>query len=210
MTNIALFFVTTFIYFVVWYVFSILSGKPYPGDKKLLKIAALIALLCVPFNICGDVFTVLGNAEGRNVYSVFSLYQKAEIDAFAAVGVYQEAKQNAMTVTGLAFQKAGCDALMLIGVPLYQRAGGDANNLIGLSVYQRADGTASTFFGITGYQKAGKAAGMVAGLTGYQRAGIEAGVLLGVALYQKVGKKMLTAERAFGTLSFLKAPTPQQ
>lgn len=79
MNNIELFVATTAVYFIIWKLSQIFSLDPdVISLQRIFRELAIIALLCLPLNINGNVFTVLGNAESpKNAYSVFSLYQKA-------------------------------------------------------------------------------------------------------------------------------------
>jgi len=195
MTNLALFLLTTVYYSCLYILWCTVCKKPIGGLKKCAKKLALVALLCAPFNIGGNVFTVIGNAEGKSVYSVFSLYQKAEVTAFAVVGWYQESKLNAFAVTGITFQKAGGDAITGIGLALYQKTGYDAVTFVGISVYQKADGDysiAMTGAGLVLYQKPSYNAITGLGLVLYQKPGHNAITGIGLVLYQKPGHNAVT------------------
>ena len=138
MTNLYLFLLSTAVYFLGFWFF-------HSREKDLkynIKAAAVIALLSLPVNVNGYVFTVIGNAEGKYVYSLASFYQKAEQDAVTLVGIsgYQKAEMSAWTI---------------VGVSGYQQAGKNAGIMIGISGYQRAEMSAWTIVGVSGYQQAG-------------------------------------------------------
>lgn len=133
-------------YLIVWY----LIAKRAPGKnffRSFLKSVAVIALLCLPFNINGVIITPLGSGQGNAVVSFFSLYQQAEGTAFSFLGgIYQRAGRNAITFVGLAgYQRAGEDAITFIGLAGYQRAGNSAAIVIGLAVYQQVPGKSRWF-----------------------------------------------------------------
>jgi len=167
MTNLMLFALTTLTYFAIW-----CRLEKSRGLAGYAKKACLTALLCIPFNINGNIWTVLGNAESeKSIYSLCSLYQKA--------------KNEAVTLIGLAgYQSAGQDAVTIFGFSGYQSAGQDARTDIGLA----------------GYQSAGRDAIIIAGLSGYQSAGNYARNLFGLAIYQKAGENSRSLG-AFGSLS---------
>ena len=168
MTNLVLFFVTTVVYYVFgWFVFSLYDLYPH---KKALALCALLAL---PVNINGHVFTIVGNAQGeKGVYSLMSFYQQADQgDTLAlAFAGYQQAGEDALVGFGLSvYQQAKRDAEIILGLSGYQRAGKDAIVGFGLSVYQQAKEKTEVFFGLSGYQQADKTAITSAGLTLCQR-----------------------------------------
>jgi len=199
MENIWLFLLSVWVYSAVW---GLIQTPPLPL-KKLLKAVALIALLCLPLNIDGHVFTVIGNAKGeKGVYSLCSFYQESKGNVFTIVGVggYQKAGRDAATLIGLAgYQKAGRNAELGIGLAGYQKAGGDAATFMGLSGYQKAGKDAVFGIGLAGYQEAGEDAATLIGLTGYQKADNSA-VAISIACYQNVAGKT----RAFAAFSKLK------
>ncbi|OGD25618.1 hypothetical protein A2819_02605 [Candidatus Azambacteria bacterium RIFCSPHIGHO2_01_FULL_40_24] len=136
MENILLFAFTVAIYSFVWFFFT----DPI-GWKKQVKRMALVALLALPFNIDGNVFTIAGNATAeKSVYSVLSLYQRAEQNAVTLFGLagYQKAGQDVETGIGLAgYQQAGRNATTFVGLAGYQQAGRDAQAIIAIALYQR-------------------------------------------------------------------------
>ena len=178
MENILLFAITVGIYSFIWFLFT----DPV-GWKKQVRRMALVALLVLPINIGGDVFTFAGNAIAeKSIYSIFSLYQKAEQNATTIISLaYQKTGQNAVTFAGLAYQQAGQDAVTIVGLT-YQKAGRDAVTAAGLT-----------------YQKAGRDAVTIVGLAGYQKAERETKVPIAIAIYQRVGEKT----RTFGAFSAL-------
>jgi hypothetical protein len=156
MENLGLFLLTASVYLGVW----CLLNRP-ERLSGYFKRAAVIALLCAPINVNGNVFTVLGNAA-------------AEKNNVSLCSVYQQAGHNAFTVVGpLNYQVAGKSAWTTIGIALYQSAGQGVVTGVGLS----------------GYQSAGQNAVTIAGVAGYQSAGESAVTHGGVAFYQKAGKK---------------------
>ena len=198
MENLLIFFVTVGVYFGLWEFFYRKRLTP----KKTISALGIIAVLCAPFNINGNVWTVLGNASGKNVYSVFSVYQRADIDAITILGLCscQKAGRDALTGYGLiGYQKAGRDALTLFGVIGHQKAGEDAKIGVGLSGYQKATRDALIFLGLSGYQRTGGESLTVFGATGYQRAEKGTKVVAAIAFYQKVGTK----DRSFAVASSL-------
>lgn len=152
MVNIVLFIASVFAYFGIWYGIDM----PDSTTEHVVRVGILV-VLCMPFNIRGNVFTVIGNAVSeRNIFSLFSLYQKAGHVAF--------------TIFGLAgYQNAGDDALFGFGFAGYQKAGHDAFVAFGLAGYQRAVNDATVALGIAGYQKAGRNAKTPVGIAIYQR-----------------------------------------
>lgn len=188
MTNLWLFLGTVAAYFIALYLWEHWSGGKM-SYKECRKLLATLALLCLPVNIGGNVFTVIGNATSeKGVYAVCSLYQNAGTHAFSLVGLggYQKADKHAITALGIAgYQYAGKDAVQLIGIAGYQHAGHETAVVIGIAGYQRAEQVASTSFGLTGYQDGAE----------------EAITLAGLAIYQRAGDK----ERTFGAFTRLKA-----
>jgi hypothetical protein len=143
MKNVLLWIGTTVFYF------ALLCAVGGPMVSSHLGLTLLIvALLCAPFNINGNIFTILGNAESeKNIFSIFSLYQRADRGAYNILGLslYQRAGRDAYSSFGLSlYQRADEDAVNFLGLSIYQRAGRDAYS-IGLSLYQRADGDAYGF-----------------------------------------------------------------
>lgn len=173
MENIWLFVLTVVAYSLVWFIIVEHSWKPrYILLTHWVKRVAVVALLVLPLNINGNVFTIAGNATAeKNVYSILSFYQRAEQDA-----------------------------VILFGLAGYQKAGQDAETLIGLAGYQQAGRDAVTDVGLAGYQKAGRNAATLFGLAGYQSAGQKAMADITIALYQRVGEKT-RAFGAFSTLT---------
>ena len=152
MENILLFAITVGIYSFIWFLFT----DPV-GWKKQVRRMALVALLVLPINIGGDVFTFAGNAIAeKSIYSIFSLYQKAEQNATTIIGLaYQKTGQNAVTFAGLAYQQAGRDAVTAAGLT-YQKAGQDAVTIVGLAGYQKAERETKVPIAIAIYQRVGE------------------------------------------------------
>ena len=155
MENILLFAVTLTLYSLVMGCVIMTLNKF--SWARFIKGTALMALLALPFNIGGNVFTIAGNATAeKSVYSLFSLYQQAGQDAVTGIGLaYQQAKQDAVTIIGLAYQQAGQNAVTGIGLA-YQQAKQDAVTGIGLAVYQKAERKAYVPLAIALYQRVGE------------------------------------------------------
>lgn len=197
MTNIYLWGATTLIY---WFV---LQCWMYPKDRtestldylsdvilttEGLKSFGVVALLCLPLNINGNVFTFFGNVHNqgvKNVYSVWSLYQTAENDAFSMIGTaYQKAGRDATVIlVGSVYQEAGRDALVGIGLSGFQKAGHDANVAGGIVFRQTSANNSLVFMGVSLVQKAGECACSIIGVNLIQN-GKQAGVGLGLSVYQ--------------------------
>ncbi len=211
MKNIALFAVTVPGYFGLWWW---LGGAPEEVSGYAFQLG-ILALLCAPWNINGNIWTVLGNAESeKSIYSLCSLYQKAGKHAVTIIGVssQQHAERNAVMGIGISFlQNAGLHAVTFIGISLYQNAGQDAVTFVGLSLYQDAEQDAYTGIGLSLYQDAEQDAYMGIGISLYQNAVAKADVPCGVALYQAIeNEKGARVSRAFGVFSFLKFPEEPQ
>ena len=198
MANIWLFIASVSGYFGLWAL-----ANPTLEYKRHLRRFALLVLLCVPFEIGGNVFTVIGNAESdKNIYSVLSFYQKAKQSAYAVVTLLagQTAGKNAYAfVNLLGDQKAGRDAVVGIGLPVFQEAKKDAVVVFGVSGYQEAGGNTFLGLGLSGYQKAGERAEIDLGVSGYQKAETSAQSIVGVTIYQNVQDE----KRVFGAFTKL-------
>ncbi|OGM99226.1 MAG: hypothetical protein A2915_02850 [Candidatus Yanofskybacteria bacterium RIFCSPLOWO2_01_FULL_41_34] len=218
MQNIINFSLTTILHFIIWLIFS-MRGLHVKRKPKYAKEFAIVALLCLPLNINGNVFTVLGNASSsNNIYSIFSLYQKADQDAFSLLGgIYQEAGYDATTFLGFeVYQKAGHDNVLVIGLSGYQKA--ENKNLlgIGISVFQNSKKESGSIMGLIGYQKSndialalccfvgkqdsGQQSGLAMGLIGYQNSKKYSSTVFSMALYQRAGGK----DSAFAMWSSIK------
>ncbi len=214
MENLLLFVSTTVVYFTVW-----LALSHFKETKKLAKDLAIIALLCLPLNINGNVFTVIGNASSsKSVYSVFSLYQRADKDAGNLLGgLYQKAGHDAVVLFGFqGYQEAGNDSVLGFGLSGYQKAGNESGTLAGISGFQNAKKNTIVILGLAGYQKAGNIAsmlccfagkqngnngsGLAIGLVGYQNSEKNSTTGIGMAIYQRVQKE----DRAFAVWSTIK------
>ena len=115
-----------------------------PTTKDCAKLFAIVALLCVPIDINGHVFTVIGNAVGeKGVYSLTSFYQRTDGVAITVFGLggYQRGGEQAITVAG--FNSAQVsergDTVLAIGFAGYQRAGEKAHAVIALAIYQKVE-----------------------------------------------------------------------
>ncbi len=211
MENFSIFAVTVIFYFLVVVIF-----KGFPETlRSYVKNAVIIALLCLPININGNVYTLIGNAKGEeNVTSVFSVYQDAEKHAStliligyqhsgenARAGFFvgkQSAEKKAFSVFFAGSQHAKEKAGAFVGVFLTQKSDtDDALLLLGISAKQEAEGLSLTGIGIVGYQTASEQAGLVAGISGYQKAwGVFTG--MGVSGYQNGEHEASTGFGIFG------------
>ncbi len=183
MKNILLWIATTIAYFLL---LCAVGGSTVSGH--LVLTLTVVALLCAPFNINGNIFTVLGNAESeKNNFSLVSIYQKAGKSAFALTNLFQEAGKNAWIITGLCIsQKASQEANFGIGVITVQAAGTEARTCFALALIQTAEqGNAVELFGLTLLQCATKDAIILFGMAGVQIACKDAAVVLGMVIMQQ-------------------------
>lgn len=115
-------------------------GSPIPA-RKTFKALGLIALLAMPININGYVFTIAGNAVGeKGVFSLFSLYQKTPGTAFVVFPLFtwQEAGNDAGAFVGIVGnQKAGNMAVVGIGFAVNQNAQNEVGVILGIGFHQR-------------------------------------------------------------------------
>ena len=194
MENIGLFICSIVGYLVIWevwdmffknknfkeclnsvYLFGSVGLNSDLNVKRFFNKIFILAILCAPFNVDGSVYTIAGNATGKNVYSIFSVYQRADDDVYNFLG------------TG--YQKAGKKAMSIVGINFYQEViGGNeeedmVSTIIGIVGYQKANRT-GVGIGIVGYQNAHDPVVMF-GVGGYQVATNKALVLLGIAGYQR-------------------------
>ncbi|MDO8676751.1 MAG: hypothetical protein Q7K16_03865 [Candidatus Azambacteria bacterium] len=135
MENILIFAVTAAVYYFVWFFFT----DPV-GWKKQINRIALVAFLTLPLNIDGNVFTVIGNATSeKNVYSLSSVYQKAEKDTFTLISLLgtQRAGQDAITIIGFSRYQQSKKSVIGIGFVGYQRAEQEATTVLAVALYQR-------------------------------------------------------------------------
>lgn len=141
MENLMLFGITVTGYFMALCLYFGSKGIGFSW-KKFLTSLSLTALLCVPFNVGDNIFTVLGNAKGENVYALFSLYQNAKYEAFSLLNIG-------------GYQRGGRAAATGFGAVSYQYGGNQAVTIFGLSGYQRSTSAALTFLGVALLQKVG-------------------------------------------------------
>lgn len=202
----------------VWIFWGLYIAKIDPFRKKSLAGLGILVLLFMPFNVGGNVYTILGSARSENnIFSIFSVYQDAKKDVFAVVNVgYQNAgntalqglglayqsADNAVQVAGIAYQNTGNNAVQVLGLA-YQSASRDVGQIFGLA-YQSAGRDALQFFGLA-YQNAGRDADQVVGIT-IQFAGKSATNSLSVALWKQVGEQSM----AFALWSTIEAPKEQE
>jgi len=154
MGNTLLFIATVVIYSWVWF----MTTEPSQGvfRAKTIKCVALVALLALPVNINGNVFTIAGNVTAeKSVYSVFSLYQKAEYTAVTVFGLAGYQKAGGIVVTGLGlagYQEAGY-TLTVFGLAGYQRAWNRAEAGVAVVFYQRVGKKTRTFGALSALSK---------------------------------------------------------
>lgn len=223
MDNLWFFVLTVMVYSATWYYVSLYfydivgthNTNKYYGLKvpisTWLKRFAVVALLAMPINIDGNVFTVIGNAKAeKSIYSVASVYQNAGKNAVAFISapvIFQKAGGWAFTFLGITFQNAehdanmglgisirqtaGDDAMLIVGISLYQQAGRDAVAIGGISVYQMAKEGAVLAVGLSGYQNARDTL-MLGGISGYQKAIGNTISGMGISIYQNAGNIALT------------------
>lgn len=185
--NVVLFLATVVAYFIVWRYFGGSWGTLWGAAKRL----AILAVLSAPFNVGGDVWTVLGNAKSeKSVHSVFS--------------VYQDAKEDASALFHLGWQKAGGDAkVRLFGVSA-QDAWGSASINLGVALCQRSSGYTVLNGGIAVYQADGLIVSNRFGITLSQKGSAVADTY-GFAVYQKIlGKSRVFSFGKLGNLEYPK------
>jgi len=161
MENLWLYLGSVVVYFLVWLLIVFYN---FCYDRKVSpfvfakwrKTLGIIALLCIPFNFGGYVFTVMGNAVGEKaVYSIFSVYQNSPNGNTVAVfglPIIQKAENGAFVLVGIANQKSGNDAAVFAGIA-NQKSGNDAAVFAGISVMQVSKTRARTVLGIALYQR---------------------------------------------------------
>jgi len=193
MENLLLWFVSTATYFVVYLCYGHYNGTALLDSISLgknMKYLAVIALLALPVNNNGHVFTVFGNAVGeKGVYSIAPFYQKSDGDVVAVLAplTYQESSKG--------------NAFAIVGIPSYQSAKESTGLFVGIAPYQKsANGRPGVLFGIAGRQE-GRSVFVGFGLGGYQKATIEAQSFLSLVFFQRVGEKT----RSFAVFSTLSA-----
>ncbi|MDD5290182.1 MAG: hypothetical protein PHT40_03240 [Patescibacteria group bacterium] len=181
MNNFFWFLLSTIVFSGIWYLIK------KPKGKKLLKSVVIISLLSVPYNINNTIITPLGSGQGKNIFSLFSLYQRADKTSYSMLGgIYQRSNECSFAIFNLfGYQKADS---------------GDVGTVFGLPAYQEASNDAETFIGLVGYQKAGSNAKVDCGLIGYQSAGKSVKTDISLAIYQTIPGKT----RWFGIFSGLK------
>lgn len=207
MENLVLFVVTTITYTIAvasllaWNDMREIGGSFWEEMRRIfvdeykdvLRALGMFTLLCLPLNINGNVFTVLGNVHStgvKNAYSVFSLYQNAEYNAYSLFGaLYQKAdKGDAVTIVGLfPNQIAGNNAAVVIGVTPFQRADKNAGTGLGVSLYQKAGNNARVILGINGWQY-GRSSYVDGGISVYQKSKEKSSLFLGLTVVQNSEK----------------------
>lgn len=193
MENISLFVTSIIIYFLVTEIYEptsfFLFFDVFDVSRGLKKLG-IIALLCLPINIDGNVFTVAGNAVAeKNIFSVFSFFQEAKNGSAVSIlgiGNVQIVEKNALTFLGFPFYQRANRAFVAFGGAIFQVSKEMSTVNLGIAVYQRSEKTTGIDMGIAGYQNAGKKAESLFALT----------------LYQKVQNK----NRSFAVFSSLTAP----
>lgn len=214
MTNIVLFVLTTIFYRLVWFLCN-WSDKYYDDDwnpfkRRGFKRLAITALLCLPLNINGNVFTVLGNVHStdgvKNITSVFSMYQNAENNAFALASIVQKSGNDSFSFFGSLYQNAGREAMVLAGLSIFQKSiDSGAIILMGGVVQQEAKERAAIGVGIAGRQISNKPH-LYFGFAAYQYGSSAAETRFAMALFQQAGQK----NRSFAVWSRLEAESKQK
>ena len=145
MENLFLFLLTWSVYMPIYIVYHSPFNLFRKADnfaeffsKKFLRGALVLAFLSVPFNFNGNVFTVMGSAKGKSVYSLFSPYQMAEVHALSIFGaLHQKAGENSAVIFGAAgYQNSGKSSLVGFGAAGYQNATESADPGL-LTFYQK-------------------------------------------------------------------------
>lgn len=159
MVNLIIFAITVASLFFGWILYRI---DAYPFDKaswkKTGKVLAILMVLFMPLNINGNVWTILGNGESeKNMFSVASVYQKANGFAVSLFGVlnYQEAGDMATTVAGITGYQKADHSILGFGIAGVQEGNSAALTLVGAVGYQKAPAIV-TIFGVGFYQVAGE------------------------------------------------------
>lgn len=157
MVNLVIFLITVASLLFGWIIYRIYFFENTSG-KKMGKVLAILIVLFVPFNLNGNVWTILGNGESeKNMFSVASFYQKANGHAISALGVlnYQEAEDMATTIVGVTgYQKARV-SLLGFGIAGHQEGNASALTVLGIAVHQKAPMVVS-LVGVGLYQEAGE------------------------------------------------------
>lgn len=213
MNNLELFFFTVVIYFLLWrialdFYYCVDVDNPRSNlifCKEAMRHLGLITLLCFPVNVNGNVFTVFGNVSSKvtkNAYSVFSPYQSAENNAASVFGsFYQKAGENAFVFVGpVVYQKGGSNAITIVGIAIKQYANDEVVNLVGITGFQKSKNLAVLGVGVSGIQ-IGRTVKTGLGLSGYQHGFKSADTTLAMAIHQQAGDKV----RNFAIWSTLKA-----
>ncbi len=208
MENFWLWILTVVVYSVITLAFCEVENNLKSRARMAARVLAWVMILCAPFNVNGNIFTVLGNATSeKNIYSVLSVYQNADGgNAFSALGffTYQEAKEDSNVLLGItSCQKSGGESDLLFGLAICQKSM-ESMVVFGAAGYQDSKQNSSVGIGIAGYQNAGKESTTLVGVSGYQKAGNASLVFLGVAVYQKVENENGSVERSFGAVIPLK------
>ena len=198
MENLWLYLCSVVVYFLVWLLIVFYN---FCYDRKVSpfvfakwrKTLGIIALLCIPFNFGGYVFTVMGNAVGEKaVYSIFSVYQNSPNGNTVAVfglPIIQKSGNEAVVLVGIANQKAENNAAVAVGIA-NQKAENEAFVLVGIA-NQKSGKDAAVFAGIAN-QKAENEAVVLVGISVMQVSKTRARTVLGIALYQRVRDKVRT------------------
>lgn len=192
LSNLILFFIT-----VVGYFFLLSVSCPAKSKRQIAARLCILALLSAPFNIGGNIFTVLGNAlSEKSVYSVTSVFQDAKkgdaITLFSPFGFQYAEKGSALTLFGVvADQRAGVESVLGVGIVVFQKSSKKALVPFGIVGLQDAR-NAFVALGIVGRQKASESAGLGVGIVGFQRANKAMVVLGGVVGWQDATEKSVT------------------
>lgn len=157
-----------FINFAIALVPALLFGswlKKRPGKRKIVPVIGLsflIFLACYPWTIGENIYSLFGGVNKTDsVYSIVAVYQDAKKDAVALSGCgAQNAGEIAYQTAGIAFYQKAKQAVQGFGVSFYQKAKENAIQIIGINFCQIAGKNAVVGFGIPLYQKAKEFSGI--------------------------------------------------
>ncbi|MGB0925097.1 MAG: hypothetical protein ACPGTS_00110 [Minisyncoccia bacterium] len=116
---------------------------------------AMIFFACYPYKIGKHVYSIFGgyNLKG-SIYSIFSVYQNAEKNAFSLLGgFYQRANKIAVIMIGLSFFQVSIKSVHFFGLSFLQFGFNDvkeseAIQVCTISFYQGSEKISGQVFGI--------------------------------------------------------------
>lgn len=193
MDNMVFYFLGTGIYWTTYQVFVV------GNSKKSLRNLAVIALLALPLNVNGNVYTVIGNTIDdrgiNNMYSAFSMIQTTENNTASLISLFQKSRKgSAFSAVGPLIQVAEKGAISVIPVTAYQGSNnGDAIGGMGVTLYQKSYSGSVLAVGVPLFQVSRNGpSGMLAGLSFMQKAENDtSGAIAGVSLVQKAKKEVV-------------------